>query len=233
MPLLSAPNITISNESFASPCGTLVHIFVGGEGAPVVALHCSGPQGQAWRGLLAELGHRFQMHCTNLYGYERSAAWCGPHDLTLSDEADLIGALIRRCNRPVHLIGHLIGHSHRGALALRIAIDHPDRLCSLSLYEPAAFHLLKPEFGGRHPAALREIQQLADHVRDADRSGDFTEAARRFIDYWNGPGAFAAMQPHQQDGLCGLIPQLRRDFANTIDSEPPSAPMKRSTCRFS
>ena len=127
MPLLSAPNITISNESFASPCGTLVHIFVGGEGAPVVALHCSGPQGQAWRGLLAELGHRFQMHCTDLYGYERSAAWCGPHDLTLSDEADLIGALIRRCNRPVHLIGHLIGHSHRGALALRIAIDHPDR----------------------------------------------------------------------------------------------------------
>ena len=49
----------------------------------------------------------------------------------------VIGALMAGCG-PMHLVGH----SHGAAVALEIAIQRPDLVRSLTLIEPAVYHLL-------------------------------------------------------------------------------------------
>lgn len=203
-------------QSFVGPRGTLVNLFTAGDGAPIVALHCSGGHGQAWRSLLPWLGGDFRLHCPDLYGCGHSESWPGPRRMTLEDDADLIAALLHRFDRPVHLIGH----SYGGAVALRTAIAHPGRLCSLTLYEPVVFHLLKPEFGG-HAPALRQIEVLAEDMRAAYLRDDATEAARMFVDYWNGPEAFRRLSPQKQAALIVQVPRLWLDFALTLACKLP------------
>jgi pimeloyl-ACP methyl ester carboxylesterase len=90
---------------------------------------------------------------------------------------------------------HLVGHSYGGGIALRIARKRPDLVRSLTLVEPSCFHLLR----GGHAldrALFGEIARLADDVKDAVASGDYWRGMGRFVDYWNGPGAWQEM-PHE------------------------------------
>ncbi|MFN4276307.1 MAG: alpha/beta fold hydrolase [Ferrovibrio sp.] len=210
-PADAGATMQIPIQAFVGPRGTLVHQFTAGDGAPVIALHCSGGQGVMWRGMLPWLGDTFRLHCPDLYGYGRSEPFPAGNRMTLDDEAELVGALLRRFDRPVHLIGH----SYGGAVALRTAIDHATRLCSLTLYEPVAFHLLRPELGG-HAPALHQIQILAADMRTAYLRDDATTAARLFIDYWNEPGSFDRMTLQRQAALIVQVPRLWLDFVLTL-----------------
>lgn len=210
-PVTASMTLQIPMQAFVGPHGTLVHQFTAGDGTPVVALHCSGGQGVMWRGMLPWLGDAFRLHCPDLYGYGRSEPFPAGSRMTLNDEAELVGALLRRFDRPVHLIGH----SYGGAVALRTAIDHAARLCSLTLYEPMAFHLLRPELGG-HAPALHQIQTLAADMRATYLRDDAIAAARLFIDYWNQPGSFDRLTPQRQAALIVQVPRLWLDFVLTL-----------------
>lgn len=214
----SASGMQVPMHAFSSPHGTLVHLFTAGDGAPVVALHCSGGQGMMWRGMLPSLGDSFRLHCPDLYGYGRSESFPAGRRMTLEDEAELAGALLRRFDRPVHLIGHAYG----GAVALRAAIDHADRICSLTLHEPLAFHLLRPDMGG-HAPALHQIQILASDMRAAYLRDDAATAARLFIDYWERPGSFDRLTAQRQAALMVQVPRLWLDFVLALGCKLPLA----------
>src|ERR1700730_10624309 len=118
----------------------------------VIALHCSGGGAGQWRRLGCELGADYELVAPEHYGCDSIGAWTGEHTFTLADEAARTIALIDRCDRQVHLVGH----SYGGGLALHIALRRPDRIASLALYEPAAFHLLNQTETGED-AAFAEI----------------------------------------------------------------------------
>jgi pimeloyl-ACP methyl ester carboxylesterase len=111
---------------------------------------------------------------------------------------------------------HLVGHSYGGGVALKAALARPDRVLSLSLYEPSAFHLLR-EIGGEGPAAFAEIQDLAQLTIKGVASGDYRSAAAAFVDYWSGEGAWAALRPPVQQALTRWLPKAPLDFSALIE----------------
>ncbi len=110
--------------------------------------------------------------------------------LYLADEAARTIGFIDRSDRKVHLVGH----SYGGGVALRAAVERPDRIASLTLYEPSAFHLLKA-MGARGAVALAEIQGIAAQIADGVITGDYRGGVSSFLDDWGGPGAWAALRP--------------------------------------
>lgn len=206
-------------QAFVGPRGTMVNVFTAGRGIPVVALHCSGAQGQAFRGLLPVMDQEFCLTCPDLYGYGRSESLPEPQRLSLEDDADLVADLLRRFDRPVHLVGHGYG----GAVALQVAADYNRYVASLSLYEPTSFHLLKPEFAGHGPA-LRQIEVLTADIRAAYLRGDQRSAARLFYDFCNSDGAFDRIAPQRQEAVAQQGARLWQDFQIAMNATlPPRA----------
>lgn len=184
---------------------------------PLVALHCSGADGGQWRRLATALGSGFTVIAPDFYGCEGQRSWPGERAFSLAEEARLLIHHVDAAAQPVHLVGH----SYGGGVALRIAVERPDKIASLALYEPSAFHLLR---GGDRTAraALAEIRGVARACGQAVCSGDHRRAAAGFVDYWGGAGAWAALRPELQAKLMRWTPKAPLDFHALIE-EPTRA----------
>lgn len=182
----------------------------------VIALHCSGASGRQWRHLSAALGGGFELIAPDLYGCGSRGPWSGERPFNLKEEAALIVDIIDSCSTPVHLVGH----SYGGGVALRAAIERPTRIASLSLYEPTAFHMLRA-MGPDGRLLLDEIRAIARAIDRAVLTGNYREAARRFVDYWNGDGAWAALRRENQAEILRYIPKACLDFRALIEEPTP------------
>jgi pimeloyl-ACP methyl ester carboxylesterase len=178
-----------------------------GRGEPVIALHCSASSGGQWRRLADALGERFRVLAPDLHGCGGTASWRGHRPITLADEAAIVGALLRACGGAAHLVGHSFG----GAVALHAARLHAPRVRSLALFEPVAFHLLR-DGDDRDVSALREISEVADRVTRALASGDFLAGFGRFVDYWSGPEAWAAVPEAKRPAMAGSLGAVALNF---------------------
>lgn len=167
-----------------------------GSGEPVVLLHCSGSSGAQWRSFADHLGDRFLTLAPDFYGHGGTPAWPGYGEFTLADEAALVLGLIDSLHEPVHLVGH----SYGGAIALQVARARPGRLRSLALIEPVAVHLLR-DGDGADRAALGEFTQLGDAIIRSLCRGDYQGGSGRFVDYWSGPGTWAAMPIERRSSM--------------------------------
>lgn len=182
----------------------------------VIALHCSGSGAGQWRSLGKALGPDCEMIAPEHYGCETAGPWTGSHVFTLADEAARTIALIDGTRRKVHLVGH----SYGGGIALHVAIRRPDRIASLALYEPSAFHLLKTE-GTAEATALAEIEAITRETGNGIVTGDYRGAAARFVDYWGGPGTWAAMPSSVREALVRWAPKAPLDFAALLGETTP------------
>ena len=136
--------------------GIICQYFAVGAGEPIVLLHCTGHSGRQWAELAAALRTDFEVIAPDLCGYGGTAHWPGSGTFNLGIEADLVAALVERLNRPAHIVGHSFG----GAVALQLALRHPDLVKSLTVIEPAAFHLLC-DGDDEDKRALRQISEIA------------------------------------------------------------------------
>ena len=201
----------------------------------VIALHCSGGSGRQWRHLTEALGGGFDVIAPDLFGCGTRGHWSGEGPFRLTDEAALIVDIIDNCEGPVHLVGH----SYGGGVALRAAVERSTRIASLSLYEPTAFHMLKAIGPDGHDH-LAEIRGVAGNVASAVVNGNYRAAARRFVDYWNGQGAWNDLRPEHQAELVRYIPEglpgfprpdRGADAAHRVSAHPgPDAAPARRAC---
>jgi pimeloyl-ACP methyl ester carboxylesterase len=183
----------------------------------VIALHCSGANAGQWRKLGETLGEGFELIAPEHYGCGSAGPWTGEHAFSLADEAARTIALIDADDRKVHLVGH----SYGGGVALHVALARPDRIASLTLYEPSAFHLLRQFDHGA--AALAEITAIAYAAATGVVTGDYRGAAMTFVDYWGGPGAWDAMRPAAQDELVRWMPKAPLDFRALFREPTPAS----------
>jgi pimeloyl-ACP methyl ester carboxylesterase len=185
----------------------------------VIALHCSGAGASQWQSLAQALPERFEVLTPEHFGSKSRGPWTGEHAFTLTDEAFATLTLIDETSGSVHLVGH----SYGGGVALNAALNRPDRVASMVLYEPGAFHLLR-QMHERGAAAYAEITSLARDVGKGLLTGDYRGAVARFVDYWNGPGAWRTMRPAVQQALLRWVPKGPLDFQASINEPtPPSA----------
>lgn len=177
----------------------------------VVLLHCTASSSAQWRHFTAAYGRSFRVIAIDLYGHGGSSPWPGTRPLTLADEARAVTAVIAAQDQPVHLVGH----SYGGAVALQAALAAPERLHSLSLIEPVAFYLLR---GGTPEdfAYFREVNDIAQRVSSAVTSGDYAGGMARFVDYWNGPGAWDSLPAEKRRELCRVVGAVALNFWTTM-----------------
>lgn len=180
-----------------------------GSGELVVCLHSSTGSHAQWRGLAEALAPDATVLTPDLHGHGRSPA----HPAHLPDSllADAQG-VVSLCRASGAARGglHLVGHSYGAAVALQIALRHPDWVRSLTLYEPVAFGVL-----GTAPfdATLAEIRAIAGLVKAMVNSGQIEAAARAFVNYWGGTGAWSAMPPAQQQVVQNRIATVPHHFS--------------------
>src|SRR4051812_33644816 len=159
-----------------------------GQGPGVVCLHSNASTSGQWRALGDRLAERFRVFAVDGYGAGKSPPWPTDCSMRLEREVALLEPVLERAGAPFHLVGH----SYGGAVALKAAFLHRQRVKSIVLYEPTVFHLLA---AGQHPLTTpaRGIWQAASAAADAAARADDHAAGEHFIDYWMGTGAWRAM----------------------------------------
>lgn len=175
--------------------------------AATVLLHSSMSSGLQWQSLQPLL--KGQSLAPDLLGYGKTNRPTNPRaDHQLSFEVDHLADQL-----PEQAF-HLVGHSYGAATAIRLARTQPEKILSLTLFEPVAFHLLDPEHPQRQ--AIMILSAQIDHYLDA---GQPAKAAASFIDYWNGEGTFERLNEKMQALFCQGIIKVAYDFAALLNED--------------
>ena len=184
-------------------------------------LHCSTSSNGQWRVLWERLQDRYRVLAPDLLGYGDTSAWPGTDDGLIRAEGDLVRALTEDLDSY-----HLLGHSYGGASALRLALEEPHRLKSLTLIEPIAIFLLDPTIDAGPYGLLREI---ADVYRSQVAHGNPDAGITRYFDYWNGDGAFAAAHPRTREYARDTALKCYHEFDAIFDTVNKPAPLSQLT----
>ncbi len=186
-----------------------IDIITAGSGPPVVLVHSSMSGARQWSRLTQELSGRFATCAVNLFGYGKTPAWSGPQPPTLDDFAAAVVAATPNAGKV-----SLVGHSFGGAVAMQAARRLGDRVDRLVLIEPSLFYLLT--LHGRSEA-YAEIAALSERMAEPDAA----VAAAYFIDYWSGPGAWAATSEERKAVFTRGVSVVAHEWRAVLDGNTP------------
>jgi pimeloyl-ACP methyl ester carboxylesterase len=181
-----------------------------GSGEPIVLLHAGGSSGRQWAKTARLLESRFRVIAPDLWGFGNTERWSGGPELTHDHQALLVAALIRHLSvQPVHLVGH----SYGGATAVRLMLQHPELARTAVLIEPILTPLLK--LAGED-TYFREYLAVAQSFMENAAAGNLDHAWRGFLDYRNGPGAWAALPEPQRERFRALTESTVDGFRSNL-----------------
>jgi len=177
-------------------------IHISGEGQAVVLLHSSLSSGKQWQLLVNQLKSNHKVINIDILGY-------GQAPDVIDDASYDFNVETNRIKKALAVIipeekYHLVGHSCGGALALKLSVEQPEKMLSLSLFEPVAFHLLAkgtPE---------RKISD--DFANEVFNAKDSYQSATIFTDFWNKKGFFKSLPEKMQNFMAADIPKVNLDF---------------------
>ena len=180
-----------------------------GGARPVLALHCSLAHSGAWAGLAGAL-HGVTITALDQPGHGHSADWDGREDIhSLTTRISVAMAETLGAGGPVDLMGHSFG----GTVALRIALERPDLVRSLTLVEPVIFAAARaagdPAWGPFHASHLAVAALI--------RQGDLAGAAAMFHAAWGTGDAFADLPQRQKDYILHRIPMIAQQNPVLLD----------------
>ncbi len=189
-----------------------------GAGPGVVCVHSNASTSAQWRGLMGLLAPKFRVLAPDSYGSGKSPDWPSDRVITLRDEVALIEPVLAQAGAPMVLVGH----SYGAAVALIAALMNPGRVRAMALYEPTLFSLLETEKPAPNEAdGIRNAVARSSAALDA---GDKDAAARHFIDYWMGEGAWQQIPELRKPPIAVSVANVRRwAHALTTESTPLAA----------
>lgn len=200
---------------------------------PVLVAHAGGP-GLDWSYLRsADLEHHFTM----VYPEPAGTGESGP----LPAGATYVGTYVTMLSALIDHLGlpdvHLLGHSHGGFVALRYALDHPDRVAGLALYSTspvgdgefwAAMAASAAAYPQRHPDVPEAAEAPGWMTAPGNTHEERTAAIRGmlplyFADYWGRRAEYADVRAHMRawpvalaDGHFDYRAELSRITARTV-----------------
>lgn len=189
------------------------HTREAGAGPAVVCLHSNASHGGQWRSLMARLATQHRVLAPDSYGSGSSPDWPSDRTISLADEVAFLEPVFAGIEHPFHLVGH----SYGAAVALRAAVQHPERVRALVLYEPTLFALIEAE--GPAPNEADGIRNAVAAAAAALDAGDKSLAAQCFIDYWMGAGSWDATPPERQPAIANSTVNVRR-WGHALMTEP-------------
>ncbi len=144
-------------------------------------LHCSLAHSGAFKGVMARLDDRLSMTAFDMPGHGGSADWMGKGRFQDAVVA-IAQSFVDEASGPIDLIGHSFG----GTALLRVAVEQPAKVRSLTLIEPPIYAAAR--LAGRPEASLQS--EIDAPFARAQAAGDMGLAARLFHDAWGGGTAW-------------------------------------------
>ena len=158
-----------------------------------LALHCTLAHGGAWRGLGDALQSELTLIAPDLPAHGRA----GNPDASVDYQDACFNAVLPLLDTPKDIIGHSFG----ATVALRLAVEYPERVRSLCLIEPVLFAAVRRD----DPDIFRAFQEQAAGFRAALDAGDLPTATRLFVETWGDGRDWADIPQRTRDYLTGLI----------------------------
>jgi len=184
-----------------------------GSGPAVVCIHANASTSGQWRELIDLLAPTHHVVAPDSYGSGQSPEWHSERFINLTHEVALLAPVFERLPSPITLVGH----SYGAAVALKAALENPARVRALILYEPTLFALVDASLPRPNAAdGIRNTVAAASKLLD---SGDRDGAARLFIEYWMGGGAWAATPKNRRQAITDSVVNLRR-WGHALFTEP-------------
>ena len=182
---------------------------VHGEGKTIVMLHGSMASKEQWLGFTREVVPHYKVVSMDLLGYGQTTRPFSADDYSLRDESELLRSVLEET------IGdeayHLVGHSYGGVVALHHAYHHRNKVKSLTIIEPMAFHLL----GKDHPL-IEESRQMVEQIHRYIDEGNAIAGAEMFINLWMPAGTFARIGEREKMMLGEGVKKMVVDFRAAV-----------------
>jgi pimeloyl-ACP methyl ester carboxylesterase len=164
-----------------------IHYLDAGRGVPVVLVHSGGLSSRQWTRWTPRLEGTHRVVAPDLLGSGASDPVPPEAPFHFSQDVAALDAVLDALATPFHLVGH----SYGGLVALTSARQRPARVLSLSLFEPVAFGVL---YSAGDAAGIHSLESY-DHDGTFldDAAGGSEPWLERFIDWWQGAGAWQAL----------------------------------------
>jgi len=138
------------------------------------------------------------------YGSGKSPEWPSDRKIALRDEVAFVEPVLARAGTPCAIVGH----SYGAAVALVAALEKPNRVRALALYEPTLFALVDAHTPP--PNAVDGIRDTVAAAAAALDAGDRDAAAEHFVDFWMGRGSWSATPSSRKPAIADSIVNVRR-----------------------
>lgn len=125
-----------------------IHVRHGGDGPPVLLLHGHPRTGATWHSVAPRLVDAgYSVICPDLRGYGRSRGPDPTEDHSARSKRSMAGDLTQLMTILGHDRFHLVGHDRGSYVALRLALDHGERVDHLALLDciPISEHLARAD----------------------------------------------------------------------------------------
>jgi len=159
------------------------------------------------------LAPKFHVLAADSYGAGKSPPWPTDRAIALRDEVALLEPVFEQAGAAFSLVGH----SYGAAIALIAAIEHPDQVNALVMYEPTLFALIDAD--SPQPNEAEGIREAVAGAVLALESRDSDDAARFFIDYWMGSGTWGHMPERNKVAVAASIINVG-EWKNALFGEP-------------
>lgn len=138
----------------------------------VLALHCTLAHSGAWRGVAAAMDPDVTFVTPDMLTHGRSPDWDKQGDYQTRN----MEAMAPLMDGPMDVVGHSFG----ATIALRLAVEHPDRVRSLTMIEPVFFGVVAID----DPEMFAAQSDTESEYLTALNAGDDELAARLFNRSW-------------------------------------------------
>jgi pimeloyl-ACP methyl ester carboxylesterase len=172
-------------------------------------IHSGGFTSRQWRKLAHRLAASHDVLAPDLIGYG-DAPWPPGEPFHFRQDVDRLAGLLAAHGVDADRPADVVGHSYGGLLGLQLALAHPDRVRRLALYEPVAFGVLD----AADPADAAARAALALPVYRADAAGVDEAWLTAFVDWWNGPGAWAQLAEPTRAGFRSVAWKVYQEVAS-------------------
>jgi len=178
-----------------------------GAGPTLVLVPGSLSTGAAWKSIVSHLGAGFRVVTTSLLGNGRTAERRSFAQVSIQLQVDALESVVRRTGGgPVHFVSH----SYGGVAVLALALKKSVSIASLFLIEPNPADVLRQS---GEPDLYARFRAMSDAYAQAFAHGE-TEAIARVVDFYDGPGSYAALPARVREHLVAYTQSNILDWAS-------------------